>query len=139
MIKGNQPAAATGLTSNITTKLAANLHIDETGTSGGDWADDDVQMELDDDDINKEHRNSNQDEQGEGWGDSEIELPPDLVSYQISFSNKIIFFSIDRKELVRLVVLVMKMMQADILSLQQKVNQYHKLGHKIRNYRLIMF
>jgi hypothetical protein len=139
MIKGNQPAAATGLTSNITTKLAANLHIDETGTSGGDWADDDVQMELDDDDINKDHRNSNQDEQGEGWGDSEIELPPDLVSYQISFSNRIIFFSIDRKELVRLVVLVMKMMQADILSLQQKVNQYHKLGHKIRNYRLIMF
>jgi coatomer protein complex subunit alpha (xenin) len=54
MIKGNQPpSATTGLTSNITTKLAANVHIDETGTSGGDWADDDVQVELDEDDINK--------------------------------------------------------------------------------------
>jgi hypothetical protein len=38
-------------------------------------------MELDDDDINKGNLNSNQDEQGEGWGDSEIELPPDLVSH----------------------------------------------------------
>jgi hypothetical protein len=88
MIKGNQPASATtGLTSNITTKLAANLHIDETGTSGGDWADDEVQMELDEDDINKEHH-GNVDEQGEGWGDTEIELPPDLVRHLILFSNK---------------------------------------------------
>jgi hypothetical protein len=84
MIKGNQPpSATTGLTSNITTKLAANVHIDETGTSGGDWADDDVQVELDEDDINKGNVHNNQDEQGEGWGDSEIELPPDLVSHFI--------------------------------------------------------
>jgi coatomer protein complex subunit alpha (xenin) len=81
IIKGNQPAATTGLTTNITSKLTANVHIDETATSGGDWADDEVQMELDDDDINKGNLNSNQDEQGEGWGDSEIELPPDLVSH----------------------------------------------------------
>jgi hypothetical protein len=81
MIKGNQQAAETGLTSQITTKLAPNVHIDETVTSGGDWADDDAQMELDEDDRIKDHLNPNSDEQGEGWGDSEIELPPDLVSH----------------------------------------------------------
>ncbi|CAF1543415.1 unnamed protein product, partial [Rotaria sordida] len=35
MIKRNQPTS---------TKLAANLHIDETATSDGDWADDEVQI-----------------------------------------------------------------------------------------------
>ncbi|CAF3813958.1 unnamed protein product [Rotaria sp. Silwood1] len=30
------------LTSHITTKLAENLHIDETATGDGDWADDKV-------------------------------------------------------------------------------------------------
>ncbi len=88
MIKGNQPSAAAGLTSNITTKLAANVHIDETITNDGDWGDGEVQMELDDDDINKENLNTNQDEQGEGWGDTELELPPDLVSDQIFFQDK---------------------------------------------------
>ncbi|CAF1559479.1 unnamed protein product [Rotaria sordida] len=45
MIKRNQPTSTTaGLTSNISTKLSANLHIDETATSGGDWADDEVQI-----------------------------------------------------------------------------------------------
>ena len=33
--------------------------------------------------MNKDNFKNNQDEQGEGWGDSEIELPPDLVSYFI--------------------------------------------------------
>ena len=88
MIKGNQPAATTGLTSNIKTKLAADVHIDETGASGGDWADDEVQMELDDDDGNKENLHGNSDEQGEGWGDSEIELPPDLVSLLLIYLFK---------------------------------------------------
>ena len=36
MIKGNQPAVTAGLTSNITTKLAANVQIDEIGASGRD-------------------------------------------------------------------------------------------------------
>lgn len=84
MIKGNQGTTTTtaNLTSNITTKLAANLHIDETVTSGGDWADDEVQIEGDDDDIiNRDNITNNQDEQGEGWGDTDIELPPDLVCY----------------------------------------------------------
>ncbi|CAF4984176.1 unnamed protein product, partial [Rotaria sp. Silwood1] len=37
MIKQRQPTSTTaGLTSNITTKHAANLHIDETTTCGGD-------------------------------------------------------------------------------------------------------
>jgi len=93
MIKGNQPAATTaGLTSNITTKLAANVHIDETVTSGGDWADDEPQMELDDDDMNKDNLHGNQDEQGEGWDDTNIELPPDLVSDLIVLMIDIISF-----------------------------------------------
>ncbi|CAF4864256.1 unnamed protein product, partial [Rotaria sp. Silwood1] len=78
MIQGNQPKTTTGLSSNITTKLAPNLPIDETVTSGGDWADDEVQMELDEDDMNRENLHANQEEQGEGWGDTELELPPDL-------------------------------------------------------------
>ncbi|CAF3510449.1 unnamed protein product [Rotaria sp. Silwood2] len=46
-----------GLISNITAKLSANLHIDETGICGGDWADED--------DLNRENLNNKQDEQGE--------------------------------------------------------------------------
>ena len=30
--------------------------------------------------MNRDNAKNNQDEQGEGWGDSELELPPDLVS-----------------------------------------------------------
>ncbi|CAF3797084.1 unnamed protein product [Rotaria sp. Silwood1] len=46
MIKQSQPTSTTaGLTSNITTKLAANLHIDETTTCGGDWDDNEVQID----------------------------------------------------------------------------------------------
>ncbi|CAF3012495.1 unnamed protein product [Rotaria sp. Silwood2] len=44
-----------GLISNITAKLSANLHIDETGICGGDWADED--------DLNRENLNNKQDEQ----------------------------------------------------------------------------
>ncbi|CAF4662195.1 unnamed protein product, partial [Rotaria sp. Silwood2] len=84
-IKGNQPTTTTtSLSSTITTKLAANAHIDETGTSGGDWADDEVQVELDEDDMNRENLNTDQDEQGEGWGDTAIELPPDLEAAGVS-------------------------------------------------------
>ena len=82
MIKGNAPSltsTSAGLTSNITTKLAANLHIDETNASGGDWADDEVQVELDQDDMNADQLRGNADEQGEGWGDTDLELPADLV------------------------------------------------------------
>lgn len=82
MIKGNTTSStstSTGLTSNITTKLAANLHIDETNASGGDWADDEVQVELDQDEMNADPLHGNADEQGEGWGDTDLELPADLV------------------------------------------------------------
>lgn len=90
MIKGNQPAATSGLASNITTKFATNVHIDETEATGGDWADDDVQMEADEDGVNRDNSNGNPDEQGEGWGDSEIELPADLVSHRRSSVNQFV-------------------------------------------------
>ena len=85
--------------------------------------------------------NANDDEQGEGWGDDKIELPPDLVSLTIfSFESiLILFLFIYRKELVLVVEVKMKMMQVDTLLLQPKVNPYHKHGYKIRNYQLIMF
>ncbi|CAF5185368.1 unnamed protein product, partial [Rotaria sp. Silwood1] len=35
----------------------------------------------DEDDLNRENRNDNQDEQDEGWGDTEIGLPPGLVCF----------------------------------------------------------
>jgi hypothetical protein len=43
-------------------------------------------MELEEDGIPKQSKN-NQDEQGEGWGDSEIELPADLVSDLFRHNN----------------------------------------------------
>ncbi|CAF1560151.1 unnamed protein product [Rotaria sp. Silwood1] len=69
------------LISNITAKLALNLHINETATNGEDLADDEEQIEGDEDDLNRENLNNNQDEQDEGWGDTEIELLPDLVCF----------------------------------------------------------
>ncbi|CAF4921056.1 unnamed protein product [Rotaria sp. Silwood1] len=72
-----QPTTA-DLRSNITTKLAVNLHIDETATSGGDWTHHEVQIEGDKDDLNRENLNNNQDKQDDGRGDTEIELPLDL-------------------------------------------------------------
>ncbi|CAF3789144.1 unnamed protein product [Rotaria sp. Silwood1] len=80
MIKGSQPTTA-DLRSNITTKLAVNLHIDETATSGGDWTHHEVQIEGDKDDLNRENLNNNQDKQDDGRGDTEIELPLDLVCF----------------------------------------------------------
>ncbi|CAF4200284.1 unnamed protein product, partial [Adineta steineri] len=79
-IKGTQPAATTGSSTTTAPKFGANVNIDESATTGGDWADDDAQMELDDDDFTKEKGRGNQDENetGEGWGDSELELPADL-------------------------------------------------------------
>ncbi|CAF5122101.1 unnamed protein product, partial [Rotaria sp. Silwood1] len=53
-------------TKNITEKFAVNLHIDETATSGLDWVYDEVQIESDEDDLNKENLNNNQDEQDDG-------------------------------------------------------------------------
>ncbi|CAF1595988.1 unnamed protein product [Rotaria sp. Silwood1] len=73
----SQPTTA-DLRSNITTKLAVNLHIDETATSGGDWTHHEVQIEGDKDDLNRENLNNNQDKQDDGRGDTEIELPLDL-------------------------------------------------------------
>lgn len=85
MIKGNQPAANAGLTSNIRTNLAANVNIDETEVVTGDWADDEPQILADDDDMNPTNASGNQDEKGEGWGDDALELPPDLVSENSEF------------------------------------------------------
>ncbi|CAF3682975.1 unnamed protein product [Rotaria sp. Silwood1] len=76
----SQPTTA-DLRSNITTKLAVNLHIDETATSGGDWTHHEVQIEGDKDDLNRENLNNNQDKQDDGRGDTEIELPLDLVCF----------------------------------------------------------
>ncbi|CAF5113201.1 unnamed protein product [Rotaria sp. Silwood1] len=45
------------------------------------WTGDEVPIENDDDDLNRENLNNNQDEQDEGWGDREIELPPGLVCF----------------------------------------------------------
>ncbi|CAF1513105.1 unnamed protein product, partial [Rotaria sp. Silwood1] len=69
-------------------KFALNLHLDETATSGEDWADDEEQIEGDEDDLNRENLNNNQDEQDEGWGDTEIELPPDLTRKVLSVCEK---------------------------------------------------
>jgi len=84
IIKGNQsvggPAATT---SNFVptgrTTFAAADQIDDVRTSGGDWADDDVQMEDDEDGIRgREAIEGNGDEQGGGWEGAEIEIPADL-------------------------------------------------------------
>ena len=87
MIKSGQSGASTtaGIsgTASLSTvsnkKLATNEQLEDIGTSGGDWADDDVQIEGDEDNMNRESMTSNQDEPGEGWGDTDLELPPDLV------------------------------------------------------------
>jgi hypothetical protein len=87
MIKGSQPSTATpGLTSNTKPRFTADDNIEETGTEGGYWAEDEIPMELEEDGIPKQSKN-NQDEQGEGWGDSEIELPADLVSDLFRHNN----------------------------------------------------
>lgn len=80
-ILGNQSATPMGLTvTTAPTKLAADVGIGETVTSGGDWADEEVQIEGDDDEMGRDNLNDNGDEQGEGWDNTVIELPPDLVS-----------------------------------------------------------
>ena len=83
MIKGSQQASMTktGLTVTSKTKFGPDLAIEEIATSGGDWDDDNVQVELDEDAADQDNLVNNQDEQGEDWGDTEIELPPDLVCY----------------------------------------------------------
>lgn len=90
IIKGNQnvggPAATT---SNFVptgrTTFAAADQIDDVRTSGGDWADDDVQMEDDEDGIReREAIDGNGDEQGGGWEGAEIEIPADLVNKNLN-------------------------------------------------------
>ena len=85
ILKGNQPATTGGLTSNIRTNLAANMNIEDTEVVTGDWADDEAQIVVDDDDMNGNNANANQEEKGEGWGDDVLELPPDLVSQLENF------------------------------------------------------
>ncbi|CAF1293554.1 unnamed protein product [Rotaria sp. Silwood1] len=52
------------------------------------WGYDEVQIEGDEDDLNRENRNDNQDEQDEGWGDTEIGLPPGLTRKVLSVREK---------------------------------------------------
>ncbi|CAF3824980.1 unnamed protein product, partial [Rotaria magnacalcarata] len=81
-IKGNQGTTTTTaiLGSTTSSKLDATINIDETEHSGGFWADEEGQIELGEDDIDRKNPQTNQDEQGEGWGDTDIELPADLES-----------------------------------------------------------
>ena len=144
-LMSNQPAATggPGLTANVPTKLAADVRYEDAATSGGDWADDEVQMELDEDDAGREGISGGQDEQGEGWGDTDLELPPDLVS-DSSLWKSLLFFRkltlyVHRKELAQLVVWGMKMMLVDILLHLPKANLFHNIGHKIPNWLSIMF
>ena len=147
MIKGNttsSTSATTGLTSNITTKLAANLHIDETNASGGDWADDEVQVELDQDDMNADHLHGNTDEQGEGWGDTDLELPADLVrsSLDVRRTEEKSLRSLSlftRKEQSVVEPLVTTVTPADTLLLLVKVNLWFKRGLKTRSCPSITF
>ena len=102
----NQPASTgPGLTANVPTKLAADVRYEDAATSGGDWADDEVQMELDEDDVGRSGISAGQDEQGEGWGDTDLELPPDLVSDSSLSNNSLLLrmtiLYVHRKEWVR--------------------------------------
>ncbi|CAF3332517.1 unnamed protein product [Rotaria sp. Silwood2] len=72
----------TGFISNIAAKLAANLHIDEKAISGRDWADDEVKIEGDEDDLNRENLNNNQNEQGEAVG---LKLEELVGRFQIAY------------------------------------------------------
>ncbi|CAF1160102.1 unnamed protein product [Rotaria sp. Silwood1] len=60
----------------------------KAATSGRDWVYDEVQIEGDEDDLNRKNLNNNQDEHDEGWGDTEIELPPDLTRKVLSVRKK---------------------------------------------------
>ncbi|CAF3226971.1 unnamed protein product [Rotaria sp. Silwood2] len=66
-----------GLMSNITAKLAANLHIDETVTCGEDW--------TDEDDLNRENLNNKQNEQGETF--TALPSLPSLYVYSPIYQN----------------------------------------------------
>lgn len=76
---GPTATKATGLTTTATkTKFGFQDQTDEVVNSAGDWTGDDIAVEIDDDDTNRENLVSNQDEQGEGWEDTNIEIPTDL-------------------------------------------------------------
>ncbi|CAF4750780.1 unnamed protein product [Rotaria sp. Silwood1] len=44
--------------------------------------------QSDEDDLNRKNLNNNQDEHDKGWGDTEIELPPDLTRKILSVRKK---------------------------------------------------
>lgn len=81
MLKGSQPTTtAGGVTSSIRTHFAANANLEDTEAVTGDWADEEAQILVDDDDAILNNASANQEEKGEGWGDDALELPPDMVS-----------------------------------------------------------
>ena len=90
IVKGSQSTTTTtassgGPVSSAKTKLAAAEAMDDAAVaSGGDWADDEVQVEVDED------GETNRDEQGEGWGDTELDLPADLVGDLLFLSLSLI-------------------------------------------------
>ena len=80
---GGAGGAAATTTANLVptgrTAFAAADHHDDGEATGGDWADDDVQMEPDEDGLGrKDAAHGDQDDQGEGWGDTELDLPADI-------------------------------------------------------------
>ncbi|CAF1023866.1 unnamed protein product [Didymodactylos carnosus] len=82
MIKSGQTGSTSGagLTTQVQTAFTPNVTVDETVNTGGDWADGDAEMLLDED-GNRETATNGDDtnEKGEGWGDDiNLDLPADL-------------------------------------------------------------
>ncbi|CAF1084468.1 unnamed protein product [Adineta steineri] len=70
-IKGNQTVATSGSSTTTASKFDANVNIEESATTGGAWSG------VDDFIKEKDHDSQDESETGEGWGDSEPELPAD--------------------------------------------------------------
>lgn len=88
IVKGAQPISTTTTTAAVNigkTKWATSEQLEDLATTGGNWADDEIPVEMDDEDGQRENLTDNNDEQGEGWRDTELHLPADLVSDQMNF------------------------------------------------------